>query len=415
MNAWLAWPLVARAAVVCLVGLGLGGLVNWAVFGLAWNRRPHSPWAADHPRDAAASWLDRLPLVGWLRLRRKASQLGRGFWVRPLLVELLTAGLLVGLYLWHVDRAGIVPLWPEGAVPGAALGPALHGWFAFHGLLLVLMLAASWIDIDEQTIPDAITIPGTLAALAAVAIWPWLLLPAGFAGQGWLTTVDAVYPEPWPAVLAAAPEPRGLALALAIYLAWWAALLPRPWRGRHGPRRAVELLVARAARAARRPGFLALAAVGLAGIVAAWWRGGPGWQGLVTSLVGLAAGGAVVWLTRLIGFWALGREAMGFGDVTLLAMIGAFLGWQAVLVVFFLAPFAGLVLGIAQWLVRREHALPYGPFLCLATAWVVVRWYAIWPWAEPLFSQPGLVPLVVLACFSLLGVTLGLWRLVRGG
>ena len=51
---------------------------------------------------------------------------------------------------------------------------------------------------------------------------------------------------------------------------------------------------------------------------------------------------------------------MGFGDVTLLSMIGAFVGWQASLVVFFLAPFAGMVIGVTQRLLHGEREIPYG-------------------------------------------------------
>ena len=59
-------------------------------------------------------------------------------------------------------------------------------------------------------------------------------------------------------------------------------------------------------------------------------------------------------------------EAMGFGDVTLMAMIGSFLGWQTSPMVFFLAPLAGLVVGLIQWFAYRDNVIPYGPFLCLA-------------------------------------------------
>ena len=65
------------------------------------------------------------------------------------------------------------------------------------------------------------------------------------------------------------------------------------------------------------------------------------WAGLLTALVGLVGSGGIVWAVRLIGTAALRREAMGFGDVTLMMMIGTFLGWQACLIAFFLAPFAG--------------------------------------------------------------------------
>ena len=77
---------------------------------------------------------------------------------------------------------------------------------------------------------------------------------------------------------------------------------------------------------------------------------------------------------------------MGFGDVTLMMMVGTFLGWQACLIAFFLAPFAALVIGIAQFVLRRDDVIPYGPFLCLASRRWSSRWAPIWMWAQPLFD-----------------------------
>ena len=57
---------------------------------------------------------------------------------------------------------------------------------------------------------------------------------------------------------------------------------------------------------------------------------------------------------------------MGGGDVKLLAMIGAFLGWQQALLTFFIAPFFGLVVGVFNILTKKDHTIPYGPFLSLA-------------------------------------------------
>ena len=64
--------------------------------------------------------------------------------------------------------------------------------------------------------------------------------------------------------------------------------------------------------------------------------------GLAVGVIGLLVGGGLTEFFRRGGSLVLRREAMGFGDVTLMAMIGAFLGWQAAVLTFFLGPFFGL-------------------------------------------------------------------------
>ncbi len=134
---------------------------------------------------------------------------------------------------------------------------------------------------------------------------------------------------------------------------------------------------------------------------------------MLTALVGLAASGGLVWAVRLIGTFALRREAMGFGDVTLMMMIGTFLGWQACLILFFLSPFAAIVIGLGQLILRRDDVIPFGPFLCLAAATTVVLWSPIWMWGQPLFGLGWLVPAMVIVCLALLGVMLTIWRFIK--
>ena len=69
---------------------------------------------------------------------------------------------------------------------------------------------------------------------------------------------------------------------------------------------------------------------------------------------------------------------MGFGDVTLMAMIGAFLGWQATVVIFFIAPFTGSLIAIVQLLIYRRQDIPYGPFLASAALVCIVAWPPVW-------------------------------------
>lgn len=176
---------------------------------------------------------------------------------------------------------------------------------------------------------------------------------------------------------------------------------------------AMRLIAGRLRREFGRPPLLLLAVAGTVAIVGVWAYGGGPWAGLLTALVGLVGSGGIVWAVRLIGTAALRREAMGFGDVLLMMMVGTFLGWQACLIAFFIAPFAGFLVGVAQFITRRDDVIPYGPFLCLASALVVVKWGPIWVWGQPLFQEGALVPAVLAACLILLGLMLAVWQAIK--
>jgi leader peptidase (prepilin peptidase)/N-methyltransferase len=98
---------------------------------------------------------------------------------------------------------------------------------------------------------------------------------------------------------------------------------------------------------------------------------------MLNSFLGIIIGGGVIYLTGkifdLIYFKLLKRppiqgetESIGGGDVKLLAMIGAFLGWQKAVMTFLLAPFFGAIIGVINLIVKKDHTLAYGPFLSLA-------------------------------------------------
>jgi prepilin signal peptidase PulO-like enzyme (type II secretory pathway) len=165
----------------------------------------------------------------------------------------------------------------------------------------------------------------------------------------------------------------------------------------------------------RISGFLAiLVLVGAAGVAGFWLVGGPSWQSLLSALAGMAFGGGLVWTVRIVGTRALGQEAMGFGDVTLMAMIGAFTGWQATLVIFFLAPFAAVLICVTQWVLTRRRDIAFGPYLCLAALFLVIRWEPIWnERAQQVFRLGWVVPALVAACLVLMGGMLSLFRLFR--
>jgi prepilin signal peptidase PulO-like enzyme (type II secretory pathway) len=128
----------------------------------------------------------------------------------------------------------------------------------------------------------------------------------------------------------------------------------------------------------------------------------------------MACGTALIWSIRLVGRATLKKEAMGFGDVTLMAMIGSFIGWQATLVVFFLAPLAGLVVGLIQFVMHREDEVPYGPFLCLATLVTLLSWPSLWNYLAPIFASLGsALPVLLLFCLGLMALLLAVWARIK--
>ncbi|HUG92418.1 MAG TPA: NTP transferase domain-containing protein [Planctomycetaceae bacterium] len=148
------------------------------------------------------------------------------------------------------------------------------------------------------------------------------------------------------------------------------------------------------------------------------------WHGLAWSLAGLACGGGATWLVRVLSSRLLGQEALGFGDVTLMAMVGSFIGWQPVVCVLVLAPLCGLAVALAARVIAGRRFVPFGPYLALATLVVLFGWRWIWrfevPWrpgstvsVRQIFGDwPTLVILSGIG-IGLLVLMLGLLRLYR--
>jgi len=87
---------------------------------------------------------------------------------------------------------------------------------------------------------------------------------------------------------------------------------------------------------------------------------------LLNSFLGALAGGAMIYVMGMLGEFVFKKEAMGGGDVKLLAMIGAFIGWKLTVLTFFLAPAFGSVVGIILKIKYGKDIIPYGPYLSLA-------------------------------------------------
>ena len=111
--------------------------------------------------------------------------------------------------------------------------------------------------------------------------------------------------------------------------------------------------------------------------------------GILASVIGAAIGAAIPYAIRWIWLRARGVDAMGLGDVKMLAMIGAFLGWRQVWVVLFLASVTGAVVGLAVMAGRGRSfrtRLPFGTFLAVAAFVASLTGEAILDWYFGLFG-----------------------------
>jgi leader peptidase (prepilin peptidase)/N-methyltransferase len=105
--------------------------------------------------------------------------------------------------------------------------------------------------------------------------------------------------------------------------------------------------------------------------------------GPVASLIGIAAGAGILYAIAAGYYMLRGEEGMGMGDVKMLAMLGAFLGWRAVLLTLVLSSFAGAIVGVAMMLSKRgnmQYALPFGTFLALAALVAMLAGEPILAW-----------------------------------
>ena len=402
MSNWLAYP------GLFLLGALLGTQINHAIYRWAWNSRRISPWSLADPQAPPRRLSDRIPILGWWGLRREVNLHGRSFWIRPMLLEIGSGVALASLYWWEIGRAEELVM----------TTPILSRYLS-HIVLISLLAIASFIDFDEQTIPDLVTIPGTVAGLLLAALVPLSLLPVGGL-DGIESPLLVTSPFEWDAKL---NEPMGLFLGWGCLLAWCLAVLPKVCTLRKGYWQGIRIMLASVVRPKRktksrlevlpRAPFLisrligVLAIVGMLLIALVWSAGALQWQALLTALLGMAFGGGVIWAVRLIGGYAMQQEAMGFGDVTLMAMIGAFLGWQSTLIVFFLAPFAALLIGLIQLMTVRRTDIAFGPYLALASVLLVVAWEPVWELRARNFFQLGwFIPLLVGCCLLLMGLLL---------
>ena len=97
-----------------------------------------------------------------------------------------------------------------------------------------------------------------------------------------------------------------------------------------------------------------------------------------SAVIGAAAGYLLLWLVYWVFKLVTGKEGMGYGDFKLLAVLGAWMGWQMLPLIILLSALTGAVIGIALIVLRRRERgrpMPFGPFLAMA-GWIAMMWGA---------------------------------------
>ncbi|MEX0703941.1 MAG: prepilin peptidase [Planctomycetales bacterium] len=350
-----------------LLGATLGSFLNVCV-----HRFPAHPtlrrqlraiwWPPSHCPGCGRRILlrDNVPILGWLLLRGKCRFCRRSIAFRYPLVEALNGLLFVAVYwLEVVQPLGDAPVGVAWNVPklieaaGFSTTALVHWRYLYHLVLLEALVAATFIDLEHRIIPDGTTLPAmAVGALGGFLLGPVHFMPVWFQDPLLLASLEPVLPE------------------------WMGALIADT----------------------RLPEWIVMH---------------PHWHGLAAALAGIVVGGGMVWGVRIIGGWVLKKEAMGFGDVVLLAMIGSFLGWQGAVIVFFLAPICALVVVTLSLAFRRGQEIPYGPYLSLAALFVIAASPLVWRNTERIFSLGPLIPVIGLVMVGLLTASLVLIRTLK--
>ena len=122
------------------------------------------------------------------------------------------------------------------------------------------------------------------------------------------------------------------------------------------------------------PDFLSLPGIVLGIIFSTVWpelqNAANPLKGLIASLLGVLAGGGVLYAMGMLGNWLFKKESMGGGDIKLLAMIGAFLGPFDAFLMLPLSAIISMPIALYARFFKKAETIPFGPFLALAGAWV---------------------------------------------
>ncbi len=359
-----------------LFGSCVGSFLNVVIYRVPLGMSVNEPKRSFCPncKKPIPMWLN-FPMISWLWLRGKCKECGSPIAFRYFGVELLTALLFTAAWWIFAPQAPLV-------IP-------------FLWVLLALLVSITFIDAEHLIIPTSLTWGGTVAGLAAAAVWPQLPVMAGMGGTWWQGLIQS-----------------GIGWVVGFVGLWLVVELGKKAFGKKSMTfdKPVEWSL-KEPEGDDDPMLLIID-----GDPIPWWdifcrktdrlllttteiringeASGEGGALIIRETDIQMPDGTVHPLAMLKSLdgkatsAVIPREAMGMGDVHLLGMIGAFFGWTGV----FFSLFSASIFAIIAALIGRigfGKQLPFGPFLAMgAMAWMFGAWH-LWEWYLGVLSPLG--------------------------
>lgn len=363
---------------ITIIGANVGSFLNVVVYRLpAGISLVTPPSRCPHCEHQLSMWrLENVPVLGWLWLAGKCRKCSAPISIQYPLVELLTAVLFGGSYILFYMVDGWRP--PMGNV-GFELAQT-YPLFGVYLVMIACLIAATLIDAKLYIIPLGITWVIALVGIVVLPVAAYFGMPANG------TLGAAIQYEPFVPMVGptGAMIAWGGAVGLAIaYVLLRLGILPDSFEGEDDDDALDENGELPPLKHPRLVALKELLYVGfpLLGMLIGHYVAsnnlitqpdvlGYGWYYVLAGCtMGYLVGGGVIWACRILGTLAFGKEAMGLGDVHLLAAVGIVLGWhEVVFLSIFIAPFLAILVtaGLAIAAVLRKgvaRVIPYGPYL----------------------------------------------------
>jgi leader peptidase (prepilin peptidase)/N-methyltransferase len=354
---WIAFFFV----MLLLLGSAVGSFLNVCIVRLPQGRSLIRPPSCCAQCGKAIRWQDNIPLLSYWQLRGRCRACGERFSIRYFWIEFLTGLLFVVIF--HLEIGRNIHHFQEWS------------WFDndYEFVLIHLFNLQQWLVFSTHAVL------GCLLIVVTMCIWEHGRVPISMTAVGLFLGLLAalLFPWPWPDL-----PSQAIVAPWEKEIIWGSGDRAFSWGPRLG------------AMSSERP----------------WWRGDvtprqglypwPVWGplpeglaagsrrlGVATGLAGIVAGAVSMALTRLLCNAATGSQLMGWGETSLLAIAGGFLGWQPIVVALLAALIPGLATATCEWK-RGRRQVSFACWLTAAVTGVWFGWYWIGPLVQGLFFNP---------------------------